>query len=125
MKPTTVLVWIMLLGLLIAVAMSPRCHAGELYVQAGMAHQFSHPNCVSHEYFDTYGHPVYLETDCLNDRIQVSSHPLAHLEFGLAETAGRYTFTLYARHESVVNLRDYGVNQLGVSMRVRLWRWGT
>jgi hypothetical protein len=80
----------------------------ELYAQTGLAYQVPHGRCD--------GNGI-----CRWDRNDYSA-ALAHIEIGLSQTAGRWTGSLYARHESLAACHDFGVNQIGASLRVTLWR---
>ncbi|CAB4130406.1 hypothetical protein UFOVP119_30 [uncultured Caudovirales phage] len=97
-------------ALILALAVAPAAHAAELYASAGIAHQFHHGRCTT---------PAGITALCAWDRNEYAPG-LAHIEIGVAKSAGRFTFQLYARHESLSAHRDYGVDQAGLDIRVRL-----
>lgn len=97
--------------MLLAVGVAPGA-AGEIYLQAGAAYQFDHAPCRT-----TAGEPV---SWCRWDRTAIEQ-PLVHVEMGYAATRGRFSLSGFVRHESMATGRDYGVNQIGVAIRVRLW----
>ena len=84
---------------------------GELYAQGGIAWQAPHGAC--HTASGAVGW-------CMWDRIEYVP-VLAHLEIGYTIERGRWSTDLYARHESLPTVNDFGVNQIGIAARVRLW----
>lgn len=106
MKRTALFVALYILGAAIEPA-----DAGELYLQGGAAYQFRNSPCKA-----AGGEPLNW---CKWDR-SIIAQPLAHLELGWAESAGRWQTTFYLRHESMPTLPDKGVNQAGVAVRFRL-----
>ena len=103
--------------------------AGELYVEAGMAHQFNHSAC--HDFStieifvsDEQGPQPWTPSFCKYDRWEY--HPqLAHAEIGVSQQLGpRLVASLYARHESIPGVHDFGVNQAGIKLRLTVLRWG-
>lgn len=77
--------------------------AADLYVQTGMAVQFRHGACDG---------PV-----CTWDRNRYAPL-LGHIELGIEQRAGRFAFGAFARHESLPVHHDFGVNQVGLQVRV-------
>jgi hypothetical protein len=103
---------VIVLVLLVASLYSTTAHGAEVYLQGGLAYQFRHPAC------DINGHVAEY---CRFDRTEYSPM-LGHVELGVAQSMGRWQGTVYARHESLpCTGKDYGVDQVGVSLRVRLW----
>lgn len=84
--------------------------AAELYLQVGAAYQLPHGRCFDDNYTQVY---------CSWDRT-LYVPLLAHAEIGVEHRAGRFTLGAFARHESLPMRSDFGVNQLGVRVRITL-----
>jgi len=100
--------WAYSLALLVAGS----ANAGDLYVQTGLAKLGNHGEC---EYLGK-------QARCLYDAEETTGYT-GQLEFGYSITRGRFMGEVYARHESQVNARDYGMNTLGIALRYALWRF--
>jgi hypothetical protein len=99
--------WIFILALFGASA----GHAGDLYVQGGLAKLGNHGEC---EYLGQHA-------NCLYDAEETTGYT-GNLEIGYSIGKGRLTGELYARHESQINAHDFGMNTLGITLRYVLWR---
>lgn len=96
---------------IVSVLLLSTAQAGEMYVQGGIGLQAQHGGC----YANGQRMPV-----CLWDRTQVQP-VVGSVELGYAHAAGRFTFSLFARHDSQPAVNDYGINQIGAAIRLRLW----
>lgn len=90
---------------LILLLLAQPAAAVELYLQTGLGLQFRHGPC---------DRPI-----CDWDRNRYAP-ALAHLELGIEQRAGRFTFGAFARHESLPTHHDFGVNQVGLQVRISL-----
>ena len=97
---------------LLMIGLTQTTNAAELYAVAGMGQQFRHGPC--RNIVGDIG-------PCAWDRDNYAAG-IAHIEIGASANTGRFTFQLYGRHESLTGHHDYGVNQVGVDVRVTLFK---
>ncbi len=91
--------------LLIGLLLAQPAAAADLYLQGGLSLQGRHGACVL---------PV-----CAWDRNDYAPW-LGHLEIGVEQRFGHFTGSLFARHESLTQVHDYGVNEVGLQLRLTL-----
>ena len=111
MSPRTVAAGLLALYIL-AAAIEP-ADGGELYASGGLALQAKHGPCMM-----ANGKPGQW---CKWDRSQPQPL-LGHVELGYSVGAGRWSAALYVRHESQPTRNDYGVNSVGITTRVTIWK---
>lgn len=109
-------VWPLGLGMLalyVLAAVIEPADGAELYAAGGLAYQIPHAGCRMPD--------GSLAAYCRFDR----THPdplLGHVEVGVSVDRGRWSASLYARHESQPTRFDFGCNSVGVAARAVLWR---